>query len=114
MPFAASGAARIPVRRSGVSMSRRVVFRLVLTLWVLTLVLLFIVHFALRPSLPQPLLDYVQAQDEADLPGVELALGAAWLLLFSVALVGLYAFWRPARVLWLAALALTGPFLAPS
>jgi tetratricopeptide (TPR) repeat protein len=97
-----------------VEMQPRVVFRAVLTLWVLTCTLLFIVHYTVRDSLPQPLLDHVRAQADAELSGPEKAIGLAWVLVLGVALVGLYAFWGPARVLWLIALVLVGPLTGRS
>lgn len=85
-------------------MSPKAIYRGVLTASVLTSIVAVALHFILRDSLPPPLKAWLEEQEKKqdDLPDDEvvlLAFSGLWLLAALVSLIGLYAFWRPAR--WL-------------
>jgi hypothetical protein len=82
----------------------RTLFRaVVLTSVALTIVAGWLVT-ATRHQLPSPLREY--ATSDLPLPGWLVAIGGLMVLLTIVTAVGLYRFWRPARWLYLASIAL--------
>jgi hypothetical protein len=93
----------------------RTVFRALVALTVVTTVASSVISFAGVRYLPTALADYVRGGSGAVLSRTALAVvGYGGSLLVVVAVVGLLFFWKPARALLLAALALdvlVSPFL---
>lgn len=80
-------------------------FRVLIALYLLCVVLAVVSHIATAPDLPEPLRDYVAAQDATSwMTGIG---GMAYLALASISTAGLLLFRRWARPLF-AAVALAG------
>jgi hypothetical protein len=78
-----------------------------------------VVSLLTRSSLPEPLRAFLDAESKAEMTAGVLSLLATtiWLIILSlVASIGLFFFWRPARILYLIAVAanlLLTPFSGP-
>jgi hypothetical protein len=76
------------------------------TLIVMEIVLGFtsvVVSFITEPMLPEPLRAFVNAESEEAITAYDmilLAFGIPLILLFLVSSIGLFLFWRPARILY--------------
>jgi hypothetical protein len=90
-------------------------FRALLVTAVVLAIIGGVLNTAIQSSLPAPLAEYKQAELDADLTAeglLLLALVLVWVFAGLVATVGLLAFWRPARVLAIAATVL-GELMMP-
>lgn len=84
-------------------MPSRTLLRTLIVAEIGTMILASVVSLRTESSLPEPLRAFMKAEAERDITGADaiVAVGACgYLLLSCVSSVGLFVFWRPARILY--------------